>query len=220
MAAKARKSASKSPRKKPAAKAKAPPAKAQVKAKTAAAAPRPMTAKQQRFVEEYLVDLDATKAAIRAGYAPKAAGQQGYQLLQIPSIAAAIRAKRDQVTAKLDISIERVLLEAARLAFFDARKLFNADGSPKKLTELDDDTAAAIQGVDVATIGNQEIGIGQVLKYKAADKNSAVDRFFKYHGLFKRDNEQSNPGGAMADFLAALSARGSRLPTVKPGSKA
>lgn len=209
MAAKARKSASKTPTKKPA-----------PKAKPAATAPRPLTAKQQRFVEEYLVDLDATKAAIRAGYAPKAAGQQGYQLLQIPSIAAAIKAKRDQVTAKLDISIERVLLEAARLAFFDARKLFNADGSPKKLTELDDDTAAAIQGVDVATIGNEEIGIGQVLKYKAADKNSAVERFFKYHGLFDKDNRQRNPADGLTTFLAELAARGSRLPVSGKGTKA
>lgn len=210
MATKARKSASKTPTKKPAPK----------KAKPAATAPRPLTARQQRFVEEYLVDLDATKAAIRSGYAPKAAGQQGYQLLQIPSIAAAIDAKRAEVSASTTVTIERVLLEAARLAFFDARKLYHPDGTPKALTELDDDTAAAIQGVEAVTMGNAEVGLGQVLKYKAADKNSAIERLFKHLGMFDKDNSQRNPGDALASLLGKISAGGSRLPVATKRGKA
>ena len=49
-----------------------------------------MTPKQQAFVSEYLIDLNATQAAIRAGYSPKTAEQLGYQLLQHPSVRAAV----------------------------------------------------------------------------------------------------------------------------------
>lgn len=212
MVAKARKSAStKSPSKKPAAKAKPAPAPKQ---------PRGLNPKQQRFVEEYLVDLNATQAAIRAGYSAKTASQIGERLLRNVQVAKAVDQGRQQQAKNTGLNAERVIQEAMRLAFFDIRKLVNADGTPKKLSELDDDTAAAIQGLDVASFGNAEVGIGTVLKYKIADKNSAIERLFKHLGLFKKDNEQANPGGAMADFLAALSARGSRLPTVEPGSKA
>lgn len=208
MASKARKSASPTKTAKP------------TRGKAAAGVTRKLTPKQERFVEEYLVDLNATKAAIRAGYSPKTAEQQGYQLLQIPSVQAAIAAKREQVSAATGITIERVLKEAERLAFFDPRKLFHEDGTPKKITELDDDTAAAIQGLDVATIGNSEVGVGQVLKYKIADRNSALERLFKHLGLFDKDNRQRNPADAITGFLAELSARGSRLPASGSGAKA
>lgn len=65
-----------------------------------------LNAKRQRFVDEYLVDLNATQAAIRAGYSVKTAGQQGHDLLKNPEIAAAIenakaeRAERTEVTAE------------------------------------------------------------------------------------------------------------------------
>lgn len=188
--------------------------------KQPAAAPRPLTPKQERFVAEYLIDLNATQAAIRAGYSEKTAHAIGHENLSKPEIAAAISAASKQVADNTGLSVERVLLEAQRLAFFDIRKLVNADGTPKKLNELDDDTAAAIAGLDVATVGNDDVGIGQVLKYKIADKNAAIERLFKHLGLFDKDNRQKNPGESLGDFLNALSARGSRLRPSGSGAKA
>lgn len=188
--------------------------------KKPAAAHRPLTPKQQRFVDEYLIDLNATQAAIRAGYSEKTAEQQGYQLLQIPSVSAAIAAASQRVAKSTGLTTERVLQEAMRLAFFDMRKLVHPDGRPKALNELDDDTAAALQGLEVAVVGNAEVGVGQVLKYKIADKNSAIERLFKHLGLFDKDNRQRNPGESLNDFLNSLSARGSRLPASRGGAKA
>lgn len=189
-------------------------------ASTKDGAPTPNTKtlndKQSRFVDEYLLDLNATQAAIRAGYSQKTAGSQGFDLLKKPEIAAEIEKRRQIIAEKAGLSTERVLQEAMRLAFFDIRKLVDKDGNPLPLNKLDDDTAAAIQGLDVATVGNAEIGVGQVLKYKIADKNSAIERLFKHLGLFEKDNKQNNPGDAMARFIAELSARGSRLPIKKP----
>lgn len=68
-----------------------------------------LTDKQRRFVDEYLVDLNATQAAIRAGYAAKTANREGSRLLSNVDIAAAIAAKAANTSEKLDLSAERVL---------------------------------------------------------------------------------------------------------------
>lgn len=68
-----------------------------------------LTDKQQRFVAEYLVDLNATQAAIRAGYAVKTANREGSRLLSNVDIAAAVAAKAANTSEKLDLSAERVL---------------------------------------------------------------------------------------------------------------
>lgn len=68
-----------------------------------------LTPKQERFVAEYLIDLNATQAAIRAGYSEKTAGQAGFENLKKPEIADAIAAKAGKTAEKLDLSAERVL---------------------------------------------------------------------------------------------------------------
>lgn len=68
-----------------------------------------LTAKQERFVAEYLIDLNATQAAIRAGYAAKTANREGSRLLSNVDIAEAIAAKAGKTAEKLDLSAERVL---------------------------------------------------------------------------------------------------------------
>ena len=169
--------------------------------------------RQSRFVDEYLVDLSATQAAIRAGYSKKTAGSQGFDLLKKPEIAAEIEKRRHLRAENTGLTVERLLEEAMRLAFFDIRKLVDKDGNPIPINELDAATAAAIQGIDVATIGNADVGVGQVLKYKIADKNSAIERLFKHMGLFAKDNAQNNPAEAMQKLLAMVN--GSKLPVSK-----
>jgi phage terminase small subunit len=68
-----------------------------------------LTAKQQRFVDEYLVDLNATQAAIRAGYSQKTAGQIGDENLKKPEIAAAVQKAIDERAKKVGVSAEYVL---------------------------------------------------------------------------------------------------------------
>lgn len=151
---------------------------------------KPLAAKRQKFIDEYLVDLNAAQAAVRAGYSEATARQTGHKLLTNADIQEAIIERRAALSTATGVTVERVLREAARLAFFDVRKLYRPDGSPKQLNELDDDTAAAIQGLEVATIGNKDVGFGEVLKYKVADKNAAIEKLFKHLGMFDRDNAQ------------------------------
>lgn len=68
-----------------------------------------LTAKQERFVEEYLIDLNATQAAIRAGYSKKTARDIGYENLTKPDIRAAIVEKRKEISKRVDLTIDDVI---------------------------------------------------------------------------------------------------------------
>ncbi|MEX5490621.1 terminase small subunit [Pseudomonas fulva] len=143
-----------------------------------------LTAKQQRFVEEYLKDLNATQAAIRTGYSKKTARQMGTENLSKPVIHEAIAKGMEDRASKSGITPERVLLELGRLAFLDIRKAFRADGSLRPLHELDDDTAAAIAGMEVVEIGASDDVIGVTKKIKLSDKKGALDLLMRHLGMF------------------------------------
>ena len=160
--------------------------------------------KQAKFVAEYLISGNATQAAIHAGYSPKTAYKIGAENLQKPQIASllaektsVIAARQDERLAAMELTKERVQREIARISFFDARKMFHADGKPKDITELDDDTAACIVGLDVleewAGTGEDRVLVGHIKKYKIADKNSALDKASKILGMYEKDNEQKLP---------------------------
>lgn len=158
-------------------------------------AEKKLTPKQKRFVDEYLIDLNATQAAIRAGYSPKTANEQGARLLVNVSIAKAIQEARDKRQQRTEITQDRVLQEYARLAFYDPRKLFRPDGTPKPIEELDDDTAAALAGLDVREefegAGESRTFAGYTKKYKLANKLGALDSLAKHLGLF--DSKEEDP---------------------------
>lgn len=82
-----------------------------------------LTEKQQRFVDEYLVDLNATQAAIRAGYSPHTANEQGAQLLAKLSVQHAVREARSAQQNRTAITADTVLMEIANIALADAREL-------------------------------------------------------------------------------------------------
>ena len=168
-----------------------------------------LTPKQDLFVREYLKDLNATQAAIRAKYSAKTASWIGPQLLGKTHVREAIDKAMARRAKKLDISAERVLLEVARLSFFDPRKLFYPDGNPRPISELDDDTAAAIAGLDVSTTRTEDGEATQVLKYKLAGKDQSLEKLMRHLGLYKTDNDQQ--GDALAQALLAGRARVAKL---------
>lgn len=162
---------------------------------------RGLTDKQSRFVEEYLIDLNGTQAAIRAGYSAKTAGWICQELLTKTHIQQAIQKRRTALSKKVEITQERVLQEYARIAFFDPRKVFDSTGAPRPIHELDDDTAAAIVGLEVVQVGNAEVGVGDVLKYKMADKKGALDSVARHLGMFN-DKLDLKVTDALAERLA------------------
>lgn len=121
-----------------------------------------------------------------------------------PIVQAILDEKAQELCEQADITQERVLQELAKLAFFNVQALFNDDGTPKAISELDEHTAAAIAGVDVATIGNKDVGLGTILKMKLADKKGALELLGKNLKMWTDKVEASvNGGQSIADLAKA-----------------
>lgn len=148
---------------------------------------RPLTPLTQRFIAEYLAapDQNADAAMLRAGYKGKHARQYAYHALQRAEVMAEIQRKLAPTLKRLEITKERVLEEIARVAFLDPRKFYREDGSLKLVPELDDDTAAALAGMEVEEAyehfgKGQAKPCGQLKKIKHADKLKALELSARY----------------------------------------
>ena len=165
-----------------------------------------LTPKEARFVDEYLIDLNATAALKRAGYKWKndeVARVSACRMLVKPYIASEIEARQKKLRETAGITVERVLLEVKRLAFFDTRKMFNADGSLVPITELGDDEAAAISSIEVI-----DKPVTSVIKYKLHSKNEALDKLCKHLGIYKELGSKENPFNVDFNITIGLGTNG------------
>lgn len=157
---------------------------------------RELTGKQKRFVEEYLCDLNATQAAIRAGYSAKTAEVVGYENLRKPQIAAAIQAEMDKRSARTEMTQDAVLLELRKLASSDIRKVFDDQGRLLPVHMLPDDIAPAVSSVKVTTSrvpGTDPVEVEFTTEVKFWDKPKAIDLAGKHLMLWKEVGSKENP---------------------------
>lgn len=145
-----------------------------------------MTKKQKRFVEEYLIDLNATQAAIRAGYSPDTAKSIGSENLTKPDIQARIAKAMAERSKRTGVNADRVVTELAKIAFVNASDVIDADTATLKSDAAPEDTAA-IQSVKVKTFGED----GLEREIKMADKLKALELLGKHLGMFKDKVELS-----------------------------
>ena len=165
-----------------------------------------LTVKQQRFVDEYLIDLNATQAAIRAGYSQKTARQIGNRMLTNVDIQAATSKRMGERSNRLEITQDMVLKELVKIGFSDIRKVVRwgetqvrmvdgEDDGPEDMvpyhglalidsSEIDDSIAGAIAEVSQSRDG---------LKVKLHDKKGALVDIGRHLGMF------SPPGHADLD---------------------
>lgn len=144
-----------------------------------------------------MVDLNGTQAAIRCGYAIKSANVEGARLLTNANIETYISELQLKAQEKTGITAERVIAEYAKIAFFDIRKIYGDDGNLLPVCDLDDDSAAAIAGIESyeerMQAGEETIVTGVVRKVKISDKIRALDGLGKHLGIFDKDNSQKKP---------------------------
>lgn len=141
-----------------------------------------MTPKQARFVEEYLIDLNAAAAARRAGYTSRRSEAIGYENLTKPDIQAAIASAQRERSVRTGITADRVIKEIARVAFSDPRSVMQWGPGGVVLrdsTELTDDEAAAVAEVAETTTKD-----GGSLKVKLHSKTTALDQLAKHLGIY------------------------------------
>jgi len=185
--------------------------------------PRPLTARQRLFVVEYMMDRNATQAAVRAGYSKAAARQVGSENLSKPAIAAEVAALEAAHLAHIkeafDIDRDKLLRQIAIGAFADIRALYDKRGNlipPHRLTY---EQASLIEGIEHSPVfegtGAERRQVGWAVKYKIARRQPFLDMAMKHLGEYAKDNAQQ--GEALAGTLAELVAGmgGSALGVVK-----
>ena len=141
-----------------------------------------LTEKQKRFVDEYLIDLNATQAAIRAGYSSKSASEQGCRLLANVNVRACVDKAMAERSKRTGINADRVLWELGKIAFVNAIDVINMDDATI-LSEAARDDTAAIASVKVKIIPGED-GDGVEREVRLADKLKALELCGKHLGMF------------------------------------
>jgi len=153
-----------------------------------------LTAKQARFVEEYLVDLSAAAAARRAGYSEKMADRIGYQLLEKTRVQSAIEAAQKERSARTGITADRVIAEIAKIAFADPRKVMA--WGPSGVTLKDSETLSDADAAIVSEVSESISQAGSSVKIKLHSKLDALEKLARHVGVYdaeSRIKEQSSP---------------------------
>lgn len=160
--------------------------------------------KQSAFVREYLIDLNATQAAIRAGYSAKTATTQGPRLLENVGVAKAISEALQQRADRLEIKSDDVLRELFRIATTDIGDVFDEEGRLKPLKDIPKDTRRAIASIEVDELfdgsGEDRVQTGWVKKVKFWDKPKALELLGKHLKMFTDKIEHAGEDGGPLVF--------------------
>ena len=140
--------------------------------------PRKLPVKRQAFVKEYVLDFNATQAALRAGYSERTAKAQGSRLLTYADVQAAIQEATAARFRKNEATAERVIEEYRRIAFADTTNAIYIKGGHVYVTDTDQLTDE--QKAAIAEISETKDGI----KVKFHSKQAALDALAKHLGLF------------------------------------
>lgn len=154
-----------------------------------------LTFKMEQFCKEYLIDLNATQAAIRAGYSKHTSGAQGQRLLTKPRIAERIQQLMDERSDRVEITADAVLQELAKLGFSNIRNLYDKKGRLLGISKLPEDVSVTIQEITEDSIGKEDDNVVTRRKYKLADKRGSLELLGKHLKLFTDKVEQSGPDG-------------------------
>jgi phage terminase small subunit len=179
-----------------------------------------LNTKQKTFCHEYIVDLNATQAAIRAGYSVKTAKAMGHENLTKPDIQTFIAVLMDERGKKTEITAERVVQELAKVAFASMRHFIRVDenGQPQiNLGATDNDNLDALMEVTTETVveargsgDEREFDTIRKTKIKLHNKLGALHELAEHTGVFaKRDKDQAN---GLAAAWAEIMSRSNRAP--------
>ncbi|ENY94284.1 terminase small subunit [Enterocloster clostridioformis] len=148
-----------------------------------------LTQKQRLFVDEYLIDLNATQAAIRAGYSPNNADKIGSELLGKTRVSDAIKTAMAERSKRTGINQDRILMELAKIALVNPENVVNFDEATIREDALPEDLAA-VASVKVKRFPTKD-GEGIEREIKFYDKTKALDLAGRHLGMFKDKLELS-----------------------------
>lgn len=151
-----------------------------------------MTKAQKRFCDEYLIDLNATRA-YKVAYPntkkEETASSNGSRMLRNDKVQKYISEKIKEREKRTEVTQDRVINELAKIAFMDIRKLYTENGKLKNIADIDSDTAGAISSLETLEeydgYGDDREKIGDTQKVKLLDKTKALELLGRHLGMFK-----------------------------------
>lgn len=175
-----------------------------------------MTNAQKRFCDEYLVDLNATRA-YKVAYSrckkDETASVNGSKLLRNTKVQEYISKKQKEIEKRTEITQDMVIKELAKIAFLDIRKLYTENGQLKNIADIDSDTAGAISSLETLEeydgYGDDREKIGDTKKVRLLDKTKALELLGRHLGIFndKLDiniKEKEEKKNAISDILSQM----------------
>lgn len=157
---------------------------------------RALTLRKTIFCDEYIKDFNGTQAAIRAGYSAKTANEQAVRLLANVSIQSYISDLLKKRSERTEITQDRVLLEIARLAFNDPRKVFDKNNSLLPINQWPDEAAAAISSIKITESTDADGAVlVQTKEVKFWDKGRQLELAAKHLGMLtgEKDKDTDTP---------------------------
>jgi phage terminase small subunit len=142
-----------------------------------------LTPKQQRFCDEYLIDMNATRAALRAGYSQNTA--LNGQLMEVPKIQAYLKERRAEASQKLQIDHETLLGELMKVAFANMGDYFGDDGKIKPMQEIIEEKKSAIWSLKVS-----EGKYGTTVQLRLHSKLAALEKIAKHIKFYEPEKKQ------------------------------
>jgi phage terminase small subunit len=152
-----------------------------------------LTPKQQKFCEEYMIDLNGTQAAIRAGYSAKTAVEQSSRLLINVKIANAISELKQKLSAKTGVTAERLINELAKIGFSNIQDYVSGDNLITDISKIPKEQAACIESIKTVTTVEEYGKVKNTrtqVSIKLYSKINSIELMGKHIGLFERDNLQ------------------------------
>jgi len=151
-----------------------------------------LTPKQERFCLEYVVDLNGTQAAIRAGYSEKTASVIANENLIKPYVQNRISELQKELQAKTGITAEKVIAELALLGFSNIQDYIGDDNEVVDLSQIDRNKAAAVDSIKTTVTVNKLGDTTTQVQFKLNSKQAALESLGRHLGIFEKDNKQKS----------------------------
>lgn len=157
----------------------------------------PINDKQKRFAQEYVIDWNATQAAIRAGYSPKTADQQASRLLTIVKVKEYIAELKSEIEERSKMKVDECVKRLTAMARFDIADFYDDNGNLKSISEIPEGSRQAISELSVfeefTGKGSDREIKGFTKKLKLSDRRANIVELMKYLGGYEIHNKQKQP---------------------------
>ena len=175
-----------------------------------------MNDKQKRFASEYVVDLNATKAAERAGYAQRTAYSQGHRLLRNAEVQARISELQAERSERTEVTADRVVQELATVAFLNVGDFLTVEHGVVSvdLSKINPEAMRAVKKIRQreVLVGDADTGgVVQVCDFETHDKIRALDMLMRHLGAYAADKHELSGTAGPIEYLALLRAADKEL---------